>query len=172
MKATSLITIFLVAGLLATQGCLPATSRDAFVGDATEIKCDGVWNVCLGQVAGCLLDENHYVTGAFPGSRKVLVETPPGDWKIRVKLFLDPEVTPRYPGTETEISWYEPGCADQYRYQMSSDTSTTGDFFERAGRDNVFEVEHDVVESGDHLVTVYSDATTRYAIKVKVLKTR
>jgi len=162
----------LVAGLLATQGCLPATSKEAFVGDAVELKCDGVWNVCLGQVAGCLLDEDHYISGTFPGSRKVLVTTPEGDWKIRVEIFLDPDVTPRFPGTETEISWFEPGCADQYRYQMSLDNTSSGDFFERAGRDNVFVVERDVEEFGDHLVTIYSDAITRYAVKTMVLKTR
>ena len=154
----------------AASGCLPATSEAAFIGSAEEIRCGGVFPACQGQFAGCVLDEEHFIAGAFPGSRKFLVRTPPGDYKIRVKLFLNPEVTPRFPGTELEISWYEPGCADQYRFQLSQDNTTAGDLFERAGRDNVFDTAHSVIEPGDHLVTVFSDATTRYLIKVELLK--
>lgn len=153
-----------------TTGCFPATSKAAFIGDAEELRCSGVYPACQGQFAGCNLDEEHYIEGAFPGSRKFIVETPPGDWKIRVKLFLDPEVTPRFPGTELEVSWFEPGCADQYRFLLSKDNSTAGDLFERAGRDNVFETQHSVIEPGDHLVSVFSDAATRYVVKVELIK--
>ena len=158
--------------LTGSAGCFPATSEAAFVGDAQEIRCSGVWPACQGQAAGCLLDENHYLTGTFPGTRKFLVETPPGDWAIRVRLFLDPETTPRFPGTETEISWFEPGCADQYRYQLSQDAGKSSDLFERAGSTNVFEVQRSIIEPGDHLVTLYSDATSRYALRVALVKVR
>jgi len=164
---------FLLAFLLASGsllGCLPTTSEAAFVGGREEIRCEGVWPVCQGKYAGCQLDEAHFVGGTFPSSRKVLVETTDGDWMIKVLLFLDPDVGPRFPGTETEISWYEPGCSDQYRWQMSLDNATTGDLFERAGRDNVFEIERAVIEPGDHLIEIYSDATSRYLMRIEINK--
>jgi hypothetical protein len=164
--ASALIT--LLAPL--ASGCFPATSKAAFIGDAEELRCSGVYPACQGQFAGCALDEEHYISGAFPGSRKFIVETPPGDWKIKVMLFLDPEASPRFPGTELEVSWFEPGCSDQYRFLLSKDNTTAGDLFERAGRDNVFETQHSVIEPGDHLVSVFSDATTRYVLKVELIK--
>lgn len=168
-RPTALLLIA-AALLLGNTGCFPGTSEAAFVGDATEIRCDNTIPHCLGLSAGCELREDQYLTGTFPGSRKFSVESPPGDWRIRVRLFLDPNVTPRFPGTDLEISWYEPGCADQYRFQLIKDNTTAGDLFERAGRDNVFEVEKSVVEPGDHLVTVFSDATTRYVLRVQLVK--
>lgn len=149
-----------------------ASALQHFVGDLTEAPCDGVLPVCLDQYAGCVLDETGYVLGNFPGSRKVVVETPTtGDWKIRLLIFFDPDTTPRYPGTELDVSWYEPGCAEHYSYSFASDATATGDLFEVAGEDNVIELEHDVVEAGQHLVTVFADATTRYALRVQVLPT-
>ncbi len=167
-----LLSTLVVCCASLAAACFPATSKAAFIGDAEELRCGGVYPVCQGQFAGCNLDEGHYVEGAFPGSRKVIVETPAGDWKIKVKLFLDPEVTPRFPGTEIEVSWFEPGCADQYRFLLSKDNTTAGDLFERAGRDNVFETQHSVIERGDHLVSVFSDATTRYVLKIALIQER
>jgi hypothetical protein len=71
------------------------------------------------------------------------------------------------PGKETEIHWYEPGCTDEYLYKLS-ENKLEGDLFEQAGRDQVFSVAHPVIEAGDHLVTIYSDATCRYLLRVDV----
>ncbi|MCK5796747.1 MAG: hypothetical protein KAI47_06180 [Deltaproteobacteria bacterium] len=164
------LALILLAPAILAAGCFPGTSKAAFIAGADELRCSGVYPVCQGQVAGCMLDNGHYLAGVFPGSRKFLVETPHGDWKIRVKLFLDPTVGPRFPGTDLEIAWFEPGCTDQYDFKLSKDNTTAGDLFERAGRDNVFSTEHSIVDPGDHLVTIFSDATTRYILKVELLK--
>lgn len=145
-------------------GCLNATSEATFVGGREEDFCEGVWHVCKGQRAGCILDDNHYLQGTFPGERKFLVETTHGDWEINILIFLDRRLAP---GKETEIHWYEPGCTDEYVYKLS-ENKLAGDLFEQAGRDQVFSVAHPVIESGDHLVTIYSDATCRYLLRVDV----
>lgn len=138
-----------------------------FIGGRTPIACGGVYPQCKGLSAGCRLQDDQYIESQFPGGRKVLVNTPQGDWKIRVLLFLDPESEPRSPGTETDVFWYEPGCADVYHYQLSRDRFA-GDLFEKAGSNNVFEVEEGVVENGDHLVEISSDARVRYLLRVEV----
>ena len=80
-------------------------------------------------------------------------------------LLRDPRLSP---GTETEVTWFEPGCTDEYKYKLSK-SAISGDLFEQAGRSQVFEVEQNVVEPGDHLVTVWSDAVCRYLLRVEVL---
>lgn len=170
VRSQSLPRLFvtLLALLLggAELGCLGTTSEATFIGGRQEDLCNGVYHQCKGQTAGCILDEDHYIRGTFPGERKFLVETTTGDWKIKVLVFFAERLSP---GTETEIRWYEPGCTDEYRYQLSKD-QLAGDLFEQAGRDQVFEKENDVVEAGDHLVSIWSDSVTRYALRVEVLK--
>lgn len=151
---------------LLAGGCLNATSEASFIGGREEMLCDGVWPVCKGKFAGCLLDPDRHIKGSFPGTRKFLVETPAGDWSIRVLLFLEDRLSP---GTETEIRWYEPGCAEEYRYQLSTH-KLAGDLFEQAGRSQVFSQEQAVVDYGDHLIEVYSDATCRYDLRVELIK--
>ncbi|MCC6746242.1 MAG: hypothetical protein IT371_01200 [Deltaproteobacteria bacterium] len=158
--------VALAFALLGLAGCLPTTSEASFISGRDELLCDGVYPVCKGKYAGCVLREEQYLRGNFPGSRKFLVETTPGDWVIRVLVFLEERLSP---GTETTVSWFEPGCADQYRYQSSKD-KLTGDIFEKAGRDQVLEIEHAVTEPGDHLMEIYSDATCRYDLRVEVVK--
>jgi len=152
--------------VLALTGCLQMTSEATFTGDRTEDLCNGVFHQCKGQTAGCILDDAHFVRGTFPGERKLLVETTEGDWNIRILLFLAERLSP---GTETEVRWYEPGCTDEYKFQISKN-KLAGDLFEQAGRDQVFEVESAVIESGDHLVSIWSDATCRYALRIEVVK--
>lgn len=153
----------------AGAGCLPTTSEAAFTGGRGKKLCQGVFQTCLGKRAGCTLDDDSYLEGVFPGGQSVLVETAPGDWTIKVVLFLAPDGEGRSPGFETEVNWYEPGCTDQYRYQLSREIGAL-DLFQRAGADNVFSVEQTVIEPGDHLVEVYSDATSRYLLRVEVTR--
>jgi hypothetical protein len=156
--------LLFAAPLLVT--CLNATSEATFISGRPEVICDSVYPVCKGKFAGCTLDEDHYLTGTFPGTRKFLVETPPGDWRIRVLVFLGDRLSP---GTETEIIWYEPGCADSYPYQISKD-KLSGDLFQQAGDTQVFSKERPIVEPGDHLIEVYSDATCRYDLRIEIVK--
>lgn len=144
--------------------CNLGTPEAVFRGDREKMFCDGVFPQCQGKSGNCILDEYHYLTGNFPGTRRFIVETLPGDWVIKVLLFLDDR---QYPGTETEIIWNEPGCKDQYRYLLSKDTEI-GDLFQQAGAEQVFAKERPVVEAGDHLIEIYSDSTTRYDLRVEI----
>lgn len=165
------IVLLLLASLTAGAGggCLPTTSEAAFIAGRSKKLCQGVYQTCLGKRAGCTVDADSYVEGVFPGGQSVLVETAPGDWNIKVLLFLAPDGAGRSPGFETEVNWYEPGCTDLYRYQLSREIGAQ-DLFQRAGEDNIFFVEQTVIEPGDHLVEVYSDATTRYLLRVEVTR--
>ena len=164
LRLTSVSLTLLCASLGA--GCLGTTSEASFIGTREVDLCSGSYYMCFGEVAGCKLDENYYLEGSFPGERKFTIETRSGDWKIRVLLFLkDPRLSP---GTETEVTWYEPGCKDEYKYKLSKE-KIAGDLFEQAGRDQVFEVEQNVTMPGDHLITVWSDAVVRYLLRVEIL---
>jgi hypothetical protein len=161
-----IIRVAALAGLSVVAGCIDATSEAMFTGGRDVSLCDAVYPVCKGKFAGCTLDTAHYIQGTFPGTRKFLVETTPGDWVIKVQIFLENRLSP---GTETEINWYEPGCAEEYRYQLSKD-KLAGDLFEQAGKSQVFVKERAVAEPGDHLVEIYSDATCRYDVRVDIDK--
>ena len=96
-----LLLLFLSPISLLWAGCLGTTSEASFIGSREVDLCNGVWNVCKGHTAGCILDESHYIEGTFPGERKFLVETRQGDWKIKILLFLKDRLSP---GTETEFA--------------------------------------------------------------------
>lgn len=155
-----------LCSLFSLAGCLGVTSEDHFIGSNKENLCSGVWYACKDQSAGCVLNQDQYLTGTFPGVRKFLVETPSGDWKIKIQLFLRDRLSP---GTETEIDWYEPGCGDVYEYRLSR-SKAPGDLFEQAGKDQIFEVQQAVVNPGDHLVTLWSDSICRYLLKVELVR--
>jgi len=155
MRRCGTVSAQLVA-LLAVAGC--GVSEADFVGDAEFEAC--LANVPICQVtAGCTLGESQYIEGTFPGFRSFIVATP-ADATIVVKLFFK---TRRHPGEETEIIWYEPGCADSYAYE-----SAGADIFDKAGGDRVFTQEKRVRRSGDHLVEIFSDAYTHYFARVEV----
>ena len=168
LTAHSLRGLLLGSCLVLVPGCLNASPEATFVGGRNAVICDGQIPACKGKFGGCNLDSNQYTQGSFPSARKLLVTTPVGDYKIRVLFFFEDRLAP---GTETEVSWYEPGCADQYRYQLSKHL-TAGDLFEQAGRDQVFEVEQAVADYGDHLIEFWSDATCRYDLRVDVIENK
>ncbi|MCB9557198.1 MAG: hypothetical protein H6707_13910 [Deltaproteobacteria bacterium] len=155
------------AVLLSCVGCIPTTSREAFTQGADEIPCSATYPVCRGKFAGCRLANDSYISGTFPGSRKVVAETPPGDFKLQLRIYLDDRLSA---GTDTEVLWYEPGCSEIYRYQLSKDGVGGRDLFEIAGNNQVFSVTQRVVDAGDHLVEVFSDATASYLLRVDVIQ--
>jgi hypothetical protein len=150
------------------SACLPATSKDAFIGGRDLIVCEGVFPLCRGKRASCRLDEESYIEGSFPGARQFMVETPDGNWNVRISLFLDPDVQPRSPGTDTDIYWYEPGCNTVHHFQLSVDEGND-DLFQEAGRDNVFEAEQVLRKTGDHLIEIASDSRTQYLLRADLL---
>jgi len=134
-----------------------AAGDAGFTGNRSLSPCSELISPCKGMVAGCILDDKHYIEGSFPGSRKFMVTAAAGK-KIRVLILLLNKLSP---GSWTEVSWYEPGCTDEYKHSVKN-------LFSAAGADSVFEAEHGVVKNGDHLVTVFSDAVVKYLLRVEV----
>ncbi len=150
----------------ALLGCLEDAARLSFKSGLDENLCVGVYNICKDKTAGCVMDEEDYLKGFFPGERTFLVETEQGDWKVRLRVLLEEQVSP---GKEFEIRWYEPGCTQMYSYQLSKQVGA-GDLFEEAGKERIFEAESTVTEQGDHLITFWSDAVSSYLMKVEFHK--
>jgi len=146
--------------LLVVLGALGCTAEDVFIGDRSHDPCDGSWPVCTYR-AGCNLNEREYLQGAFPGSRRFIVETA-GEATIRVTLYFRNEISP---GADTEIHWYEPGCFERYSY-----TSEGADLFREAGASGLLEKERTVYRPGDHLVEVFSDAVVDYLLRIDVIE--
>jgi hypothetical protein len=151
-----LVAFFLVG----TAGC--GGVREEFLGTRIQDACDGTWNVCATTV-GCILGDQSYIEGRFPGSNKVIV-----------KLFEPSTVTVSFllsestgAGTETVINFYENSCASRVRVPITGKTflgeSLQSGFIKRSA---------DLSGVGDHLIEIESDARTKYAIKLDVLPLR
>lgn len=121
-------------------------------------RCDDTFPVCQ-TTAGCLLGEGRYIEGQFPGQRQVIVPAP-AESVIHVDIFFQDQTAA---GVDTEIRWHEPGCFDTYRWR-----SEGRDLFLLAGRSRLFTQSQQVVEGGDHLVEVFSDAIADYFLAVRV----
>ncbi|MBN2498578.1 MAG: hypothetical protein JXR96_28565 [Deltaproteobacteria bacterium] len=146
--------VLIAAWLLTACG----VSEGDFVAGADPDPCEANVSVCQTS-AGCIMGESKYLEGNFPGFRSFVVTTP-ADTGIRVKLFFKSMV---HPGEDTEIIWYEPGCGNSYHYE-----SMGADIFSKAGSNRVFSQEQKVRMAGDHLIEIYSDATTHYFARVEL----
>ena len=142
--------------LLLMLGC--GVDEGDFIAGAESDPCQSNIPICQ-QTAGCNMNEATYLEGDFPGLRSFVVTTP-ADTDIEVRIFFKTRV---HPGEDTEIRWYEPGCADYYSYE-----SMGIDIFEKSGSDRVFAQSQQVRMGGDHLIEIYSDATSHYFVRVEL----
>lgn len=155
MKRAALIpTLALLA-----SGC-GLSAADNFTRGLTRDRCDGTFPICS-TTAGCVLGENRYLEGSFPGVREVIVPAP-AESIVSVRLFFVEQVAH---GLDTRILLNEPGCIDTYEW-----ASEGRDIFLEAGSDRVLEIEQEVVLEGDHLLEVSSDAVADYVLQVDVTK--
>jgi hypothetical protein len=148
-----LIGFFVISNFIAC-----GVSEGDFIAGADHDPCRINIPVC-NQTAGCALGEWNYTEGDFPGFTNFIVTTPADTW-IVVKLFFKDF---KHPGDELEIVWYEPGCRDKYVYNLYNK-----DVYEMAGGDRVFAQEKKVRQAGDHLIEIYSDATTHFFVRVEL----
>lgn len=149
----SLGVLLLAAG--AGAGC--GVQAGDFIKGADHDPCQANIPVCQ-TTAGCAMNEATYLEGDFPGLQTFVVSTP-ADTDVEVRIFFD---TRRHPGEDTEIRWYEPGCANYYVWE-----SQGIDLFSKAGSDRVFSQTRKVRMDGDHLIEIYSDATCHYYMRVE-----
>lgn len=150
------LRVLSIMGLLSLLSC--GVQEGDFIIGADYSPCQANIPVCQ-TTAGCNMNESTYIEGEFPG-RRTFVVTAPVDTDIVVKIFFK---TREHPGEDTEIRWYEPGCADYYAYE-----SDGIDIFSKAGSDRVFSKTKRMRSGGDHLIEIYSDATTNYFVRVEL----
>ena len=121
-------------------------------------RCDGTFPACS-LTAGCVLTEDEYLEGRFPGARQFIVPAIE-EQVITVDIFFRTQVST---GIETEVLWNEPSCFETYQY-----TSNGRDIFFEAGNDRILTVSQQIFRDGDHLVEVFSDAVAEYLLRVRV----
>ena len=135
-------------------------SEAAFIDTSTLSDCLDEIPVC-NTTAGCkLVEEDSYLEGVFPGQRFFIVPTE-GEAVIRVKMFWRTQLGP---GADTEITWFEPACIDDFDFD-----SQGADIFRDSNEQGIFVKEQRVFRAGDHLVEVRSDATADYLLRTEVL---
>jgi len=149
--------LFVAAGLL-LAGC-PDPAAQFINGHLLE-PCNGAWPVCT-EIAGCSIDQEYYLQGQFPGTRRFMIRTT-GQAQIAVDIFL---LTEGAIGLATRIDWWEAGCGSK-----SSAVTAGQDFFKESEVEGQFRRVESVYQPGDHLIEVDSDATAEYYLKVEIIK--
>ncbi len=159
LRSAFALTLVLLAAAMAT-GC--GDARGDFVQGRAPDVCDEAWPVC-GEVVGCVLGNQSYREGRFPGETRfaVRLEEPS---LVRVSFFLE-EVGAA--GEETVITLFEDGCRARVREAISGRT-----FLGEAERNGVVFREATLTGKGDHLIELQSDAQARYLVKVDVTPSR
>ncbi len=157
IKTTTLIVyVILVSSLASCE-----TAEEAFIGRRILAMCDDAYYIC-NRPTGCVLDNEHYVEGIFPGERRVVIATEESDVDLRVRLFLK---TMQSPGTELWIQLYEPDCSVDTHFGREQLVDV--DLFKEAGDDRMLIFELKAAEEGEHLLEIYSDASTEYLLIVE-----
>ncbi len=152
----SLCLVLVAFGL---GSCL--TAEDAFTDDRLLKLCDEAYFIC-GRPTGCTLDKEHYVEGAFPGTRRVVIATEDVDTKIQVRLFFR---TMESPGTELIAQLKEPNCTLDTR--LAQEHLKDIDLFEEAGDDRKLVFDLQALQEGEHVLEIYADASAEYLLVVE-----
>ncbi|MDF1562000.1 MAG: hypothetical protein P1V51_03105 [Deltaproteobacteria bacterium] len=147
--------------VLAGLGC---TDETLFTQGRIEDLCNGVVPSCKKQ-AGCVLDDEHFTRGVFPGEQRIVVRSITRDARLIVRLLFVEMV---YPGTEILVQAFSPDCGDVSMEQVVVDGPEDIDLFEYAGDDRIIEFHLDLPEAGDHLLEIYSDMAADYLVTTEV----
>ncbi len=156
---TTLVSIALLLALPWLGGC--PSAEDTFKQGLLPTLCDESFYVC-NVSAGCVLEEDYFLEGVFPGTRRVILVTDEPDTDLRVRIFLKDMMSP---GTEFLLQIYEPNCTlDTYHSRIyMADT----DLFDEAGDDRTLDLDLQALDPGEHLLEMYSDASTGYLLTVE-----
>lgn len=155
----ALATALAVGALLWTAtGCV---REDAvFTEGRLRTTCDGAIPVCDSRGA-CILGNDKYIDGQFPGGKKLIVPTTSDDNKLVVRFLLREMISP---GTEILVRAHRPACSDFDERQVEAD------LFERAGDDRILQFELALPGEGDHLLEIFSDMSAEYSMTTTVEK--
>lgn len=146
----------LVYGAIFLSAC--QTAEEEFVSGKLLSLCDDAYWLC-DVPAGCNLDSNHYVEGAFPGVRRVVVETDETDMDVQVRLYFTNAITG---GTELLVQLYESDCI--LDRQMGQGYMVDVDILDEAGDDRVLIFDLHVMQEGEHVLEIYSDMTSEFLL--------
>ena len=142
------------------SGCDDKVS--AFIGGRVEEQCNQSWPVC-DLIAGCILGNETYTTGRFPGTKRVIIRLAEAS-QVTTSFILE-DVTAA--GTQLTITFYESGCTDRTRVQMTGETAVqeneTVGYIARSSN---------LVGLGDHRLEFNADLQARYHFKVDVTPLR
>ncbi len=135
---------------------------EQFIGSRVEDPCNHNWNVCAG-VTGCLLGDQSYISGRFPGEQSVGVQVfEPSTVTV---TFLIEEVGSA--GDQTAIDFWEDSCRSRVRVEIPGRT-----FLGEADKTGTVSRSADLSGVGDHLIDFSSDSRTTYLFKVDVVPLR
>jgi len=157
-KATKLATATLAGAIFAVTLCSCKSPEDAFIGDRLLSLCDEAYWIC-DVPAGCVLEEDEYVEGVFPGVRRVVVVTETEDVDVQVRLFFR---TMEAPGTELLVQLYEPDCT--VNPDLGQAHLVDVDLFDKAGDDRIIAFDLTALQIGEHLLEIYSDSSVEYLL--------
>lgn len=146
--------------LVGIFGC--SGSKSQFVDGRVLDQCSEPWEVCS-QIAGCLVGEESYLEGRFPGEVRFIVQTPEPS-RVKVSFFVEDA---RAAGDETAINFFEDRCRSRVRESVSGRS-----FLGEAEQFGEFSREALLTGLGDHLIEITSDAQARYSLKVEITPTR
>ncbi|XXF79367.1 hypothetical protein P2318_06340 [Myxococcaceae bacterium GXIMD 01537] len=154
----------MLAGMLSVtamvMGC--GGGREDFIGERVKDACGSSWPVC-GEMAGCILGDESYTQGRFPGRGSFIVQVPEAA-TVRVRFYLEDVLAA---GEQTVVTVHEEGCRARTRQAVSG--RTVAESMEKFGE---FTRDVDVTGVGDHLVEFESDMQAGYVLKVEVMPKR
>jgi hypothetical protein len=129
-----------------------------FTSGLSEISChDTIPSVC-GQTAHCVIDNNHYLKGTFPGAAQFVLRTT-GAETVTFEFLLDDRMSS---GTQLKLTSTEPNCALQSTYDSMT---MSRDIFQLAGATGILSFPIRIEMPGDHLVQFSSDAYCSFVMK-------
>ena len=153
-----LLCLVAVNALLA--GC--GGKREDFLSTRVPDTCTQQWPIC-DKIAGCLLGDQSYIEGRFPGNRL-----------IGVQVFEPSTVTVSFQledvgasGDETAINFFEDRCRSRTRITIVGRT-----FLGENDKIGFVSRSADLSGIGDHLIEFSSDAHAHYLMTVRVLPIR
>lgn len=152
-KQTRNAVLLLLCGAWLTLSSACLNDERVFTQGRIEDLCDSAIPACDSQAA-CILRDDEFYEGSFPGGLKVITRTEGEKGTLVVRFLLTEMLNP---GTELFIEASTPDCADS-AVEHPQDV----DLFDLAGDDRILEYHVDLPGRGDHLVTIFSDMSAAY----------
>ena len=120
----------------------------------TVNPCQENFPAPCGTIAHCVLTNNEFLQGSFPGSQIFVIRTTAPE---HVTFSFD--FTNRISaGTTLTLSSTEPDCSERSTYM------NTSDIFQAAGGSGILSFPITMTEPGDHLIQFSSDAYCSYQL--------